>query len=253
MPELEPLDADILALLAHEKPVPELDPSRKAAILARVEATIGPVPPDGGGGDGGAEGGGPGTTPGAGAGATATKAAAAGGAKAAIALAATFALGVAAGVAGDRALSAGPSVPAASTVAVAPPEAPIASVPETRGVPVSALPSVAPARAPVATTTEKPSEPAPSARGLAAERALLDVARTALARGEAGDALAAADRHAKTYPDGALVEEREAIAIKALVALGRRDEARRRAGELERKYPNSLVLRAVKNAVEDSP
>jgi hypothetical protein len=76
------------------------------------------------------------------------------------------------------------------------------------------------------------------------------VARGALARGEANEALAAAGRHASEYPAGSLVEEREAIAIKALVALGRRDEARARAVEMERRFPNGLMLRAVKSAVE---
>lgn len=243
-PELKPLDPDVLALLAHEKPVAELDGARKAAILAAVTSKLGPVPPDGGGGGGeGTSGPAPGGT---------AAAASAGGAKAAIALAATFALGVAAGVVGDRTLAERPAQPVASVATPPPVRAPDAVPPATEvpGVPVTALPSVATtARA----TTSAAAAPPPSARGLAAERALLDVARSSLARGEAREALAAADRHAATYPDGALVEEREAIAIKALVALGRRDEARGRARELERKYPNSLVLRAVKNAVEEPP
>jgi hypothetical protein len=90
---------------------------------------------------------------------------------------------------------------------------------------------------------------APSARGLAAERGLLDGARGALARGEAGEALAAAERHAHDYPDGVLVEEREALSIKALVALGRRDEAQARARAFEQRFPNGLMLHAVKGAV----
>ena len=93
----------------------------------------------------------------------------------------------------------------------------------------------------------------PSARGLAAERALLDVARSALARGEASEALSAAERHRREYPDGALVEEREAIAIKALVALGKRDEAAKRLANLEKSHPNSIVLRAAKKAVSGAP
>jgi hypothetical protein len=91
-----------------------------------------------------------------------------------------------------------------------------------------------------------------SSRGLAAERALLDVARSALARGEAAEALAATERHAHEYPDGALVEEREALAIKALVALGRIGEARARARALEQRFPNGLTLHAVKAAVGEN-
>lgn len=238
-PELEPLDADIRALLDDARPVADLDAARKAAIFASVAAKLGPVPPGGGGGDGGGGAGG-------------AAMAGAGGAKAAIALAATFVLGVAAGVAGDRALAprAEPTpAPAPSAViAIAPP--PPESAPSSDTVPVTELPSVP---APSARPPERPADPAPSARGLAAERALLDVARGALARGEASEALAAADRHARSYPDGALVEEREAIAVKALVALGRRDEARARVTELERRFPNSLVLRAAKKAAYGSP
>jgi hypothetical protein len=247
-PELEPLDADILALLDRAKPVVEMDVARKAAILADVTTRIGLPPPDGDGGDGGD--GGPGT----GGGGAVTGGASALGAKGAIALATTFAIGVAAGVAADRTLL--PSNVAPTPIVAAAPSgsthatpSAIASIVESPGVPVSALPTVSVPHA----ATEKVVETAPSAGGLAAERALLDVARSALARGEASEALAAADRHARGYPDGALVEEREAIAIKALMALGRREEARTRARELERKYPNSLVLRAVKSAVEGSP
>jgi hypothetical protein len=118
-------------------------------------------------------------------------------------------------------------------------------------VPVGELPS-APVPT-VARSTKAPSEPVPSARGLAAERALLDVARSALARGEASAALDAAERHRREYADGALVEEREAIAIKALVALGRKDEAAQRLAQLERTHPNSIVLRAAKKAVSGAP
>ena len=82
---------------------------------------------------------------------------------------------------------------------------------------------------------------------------MLDVARGALARGEATEAIDAVNRHEKEYADGALVEEREALAIKSLVALGRRDEARSRAARFERRFPNGLMLHAVKATIEGAP
>jgi hypothetical protein len=120
------------------------------------------------------------------------------------------------------------------------------------GVPVSALPNAPspPTHEQASTAAPPRAEELPSSRGLAAERALLDVARAALARGEPSEALAAADRHGHEFPSGVLAEEREAIAIRALVAIGRREEAGTRAAAFERAYPNSLNGRAVRAAVQ---
>lgn len=237
--ELEPLDPDIASLLGRAKGIDDLDGTHKSALFGAVEAKLA-LPPPGGGGSGGGGGG-------------AGGAAAPLGAKMAAIVAATFAAGVGVGVVGDRAF-APPNVAPAPTVTVVTVAPSVSALPapsfEAPAIPVSALPTVS---APARPAASPSAGDGPSAKGLAAERALLDVARSALARGEAGEALAAADRHAREYPDGVLAEEREAIAIKALVALGRRDEARARLRELERKHPNSLVLRAVKSAVEGTP
>ncbi|HVH46000.1 MAG TPA: hypothetical protein VM925_26810, partial [Labilithrix sp.] len=147
------------------------------------------------------------------------------------------------------------TVAAVATVVPAPPLPPRIDVPPVQSI--EAVPSAPPRLARPAPSARQVGDagppPSPSARGLAAERALLDVARSALARGEASEALRAAERHASEYPNGALVEEREAIAIKALVALSRRDEARVRAAAMERRFPNGLMLHAVKNAVGEAP
>lgn len=139
-----------------------------------------------------------------------------------------------------------PTVPAAT----APPAATASATaePTLESLPVGALPAAPPPSAPRSAKPE-PELPVPSARGLGAERGLLDVARSAMARGEAAEALAAVDRHGRDYRDGALVEEREALGIKALLALGRRDEARARAARFEKRFPDSLPLRAVRGAV----
>lgn len=260
---LEALPDDVLSLLGEEKraPVPALAEADRAALFAAISTRLGFVPPDGGGegGGGGSGGAGGGTSTGlggAGAGAVAPGGGfVLAGGKAVAALIATLAIGVAAGVVIDRQVASSPA-PSPMAVSAVPGPSPVApaapKVEDSAGVPVGALPS-----APRVTATQvaqAPSvSPTPSSRGLAAERALLDVARGALARGEATEALRAADRHASEYPSGALVEEREAIAIKALVALGRNDEARRRFKEMERRFPNGLMLRAVKNAVDQAP
>jgi hypothetical protein len=82
---------------------------------------------------------------------------------------------------------------------------------------------------------------------------LLDVARTALANGESAPALAAVVKHEKEYPNGALVEEREALAIKALVLGGRYDEARTRGARYQRSFPNGLMQPAVESALRTIP
>ncbi len=247
--ELEPLEADVLSLLRAAKPIADLEPAAKAAILASVEAQLVLPPPPGGGG------GGAGGASGAGAGGSALTGATLTGARAIAAIAATFAIGVATGVVVAPSVSPPPITPAtmlapqaASAARSEPPPAPRASSePPLPAVSVGSLPSAI-TTAKVA-RTETPEAPAPSARGLGAERSLLDIARGALARGEGAEALAAVDRHGREYPDGALVEEREALAVKALVALGRRDEARARAQRFEQRFPNGLMLRAVKGAI----
>jgi hypothetical protein len=125
--------------------------------------------------------------------------------------------GIGAGVALDR-TALRPSATVFPAVAPTVASAPSAPPPEpsARAIAAEDLP-LAPKS--VMTQPAAPQE-APSAKGLTAERGLLDVARSALARGEAREALAATEQHRTSYANGSLVEEREAIAIKALVQLG---------------------------------
>lgn len=235
MSELEPLDDELLALVGAAKQVPELSAARKEALFAATTAKLG-APGGGGGGAGG----------GAAAGSAGTKITGA--------MLATFALGIVVGVLADRALTSNVvAPPAPSVVASAAPVVVPVVPPHAAEIDTVSPASLPDAPRPVASQRAAPSSEALSSRGLAAERALLDVARSALARGEAGEALAAASRHARDYPDGALVEEREAIAVKALVALGRKEEARTRVRLLEQRFPGGLSVRAAKAAVEGAP
>jgi len=251
MNELDPLEDDILALVATAKRVPEIDPARKADIFAKAAAKIGTLPPDGGTDGGGGAGTGAGTGTGGGAGAAAG---ATGVGKLALAMM-TFVVGIGVGIGVDRMLTKeSATVPITAGPQSATVDANVVRAAEVQTVSPASLPDaplpVATAMAPAHASA---SGEAPSSRGLAAERGLLDVARSALARGEPTEALVATTRHAREYPDGTLVEEREAIAIKALVALGRRDEARTRLHGLEQRFPNGLTVRAVKAAVEGPP
>ena len=84
---------------------------------------------------------------------------------------------------------------------------------------------------------------------LTRERELLDAARAALTHGRPDEAIAAAERHARQWPRGYLVEEREAVWIQALAASGRRAEASGRAARFRRAFPGSVLRPAVDAAV----
>ena len=101
--------------------------------------------------------------------------------------------------------------------------------------------------------TQSSSAPSASAldaaSSLAAERHLLDDARQALARGEPQAGMVPLGQHAKRFPHGLLAEEREALAVRLLAALGNRPAAIERAERFRQRFPNSLFTPAVNNAV----
>ena len=68
--------------------------------------------------------------------------------------------------------------------------------------------------------------------------ALLRDARLMLHQSPAS-ALELTDEHARLYPQGQMTQERELIAVSALVALGHRTAALARAASFERQYPTS--------------
>jgi hypothetical protein len=88
-----------------------------------------------------------------------------------------------------------------------------------------------------------------AASSLAAERHLLDEARQALARGEPQTGMKPLGLHAKRFPRGVLTEEREALAVRLLAALGNQTAAIERAQRFHARFPNSLFIPAVDNAV----
>jgi hypothetical protein len=146
-----------------------------------------------------------------------------------------------------------------------------ALVPQTNLVQTTSIPaSAAPNRETLGLKPDElPRAPAQSVSGLASmpatghgtgvtadlsrEREILDIAKTALGRGDASAALARTEDHARTYPRGALAEEREALAVQALVAAGRAAEAKSRAARFAKVFPKSVLLPAVRASIGEEP
>lgn len=85
---------------------------------------------------------------------------------------------------------------------------------------------------------------------MAAERADLDVARAAFARGRIDACLNALEAYARAHHHGHFEEEREALLIQALSAAHRGDEASLRADRFFRRFPQSLFGPAVRQSLE---
>jgi hypothetical protein len=113
--------------------------------------------------------------------------------------------------------------------------------------------AAAPPPAMPAVPVQASSRPRLDGSSLSAERAILDGARSALTAGEAPRALSLLDDHARRFPKPQLGEEREALAIQAMVAAGRYDEARARAARFRTATPNSLFLPAIDASLASIP
>jgi len=118
-----------------------------------------------------------------------------------------------------------------------------------------------PSAAPVGEGPREPSvhrgvEPAATATrstprsALSDELRLLAPARAALARRDFAGALVAIGDHARRFRDGRLVEEREALRVKALAGLGRAQEARAVAADFRRRFPRSALLPAIAGSLD---
>jgi hypothetical protein len=238
--ELPPLDSDIRALIARTRPFEPAPPAARMRALDRVAfaaASRGP---------------GPGVD-------SAARAPSSAPARAALAsrvgwLVGTFVIGtIVGGVAVHSVDSRRAPAISQRVAAVEPPSAP-------------ALPSSAPApsSAPLVVGAALPrpgvpsgsvrAAPTPHANGaLAAEGALLDAARSAIEREDGAAALAATSEHERRFPDGLLVQEREAMAVRALLLVGRADEARARAAKFQARFPDSMLLPALQSSLAAPP
>ena len=55
--------------------------------------------------------------------------------------------------------------------------------------------------------------------------------------------------HERRYPQGLLVQEREAMAVRALLLLKRHEDARARADRFRARFPDSVLLPTIEAAV----
>jgi hypothetical protein len=222
--DLTPLDADLRALLERAGGLETPAPGAEARVLERVEAILS-TPPGRGHGD---EGGGashPGSL----------------GPPRVSAIRrllplATLALGGALGAVAARASLRSPR----AVLVPLPPQIVYVE-------PAASAPAVEAPSTPVA-----PRATAAASRGtddLLAERALLDLARAAIERRDGTAALAATREHERRFPAGLLLQEREAMAIRALVLVGRHDEARARMGRFRARFPGSVLIPALDSQI----
>ncbi len=233
-----------------DAPKPEELSRMEALLMARIAALgAGGTGGAGAGGSGGASGGtsgGAGTS--AGSATAAGTSAAVGGTSTFVTLAggaAVLAL-VGAAFVGKSWLAG--SAPASSPSGMTSPVPCVAVAPSNTPLPSASLSSV-----PVVTLDELPRAPSGSSSvqkapvvaavvDEAAETKLLGDAQSAV-KSDPAAALRACNEHAKRFPGGSLAQEREALAIEALVRLGRKDEAEKRLARFRTSYPSSGHLR----------
>jgi hypothetical protein len=119
--------------------------------------------------------------------------------------------------------------------------------------PAPAAPALRPATAvkPAPARTKQAVPPAPTAPHAEAELALLQRSQAALDHAPA-EALALAEQHAQAYPRGLFAQEREILALEALLKLKQKSAAIARAERFMRAYPVSPHARRVRALLERS-
>ncbi|MEZ4410131.1 MAG: hypothetical protein R3A52_27190 [Polyangiales bacterium] len=178
---------------------------------------------------------------------------------------ATFVVGALTGAVAHRALAPrpAPTVIVRTVTAAPPPVAPPPVAPAPAVVPAIVDASVVDASVAVedasaeAVAADVPTRAhGPRARdegSLNAERAVLEIARTALTRGQSSAAIDALERHARRFPRGRMAPERESMWVQALVSAGRYDAAREHAARFRRSYPGSMLQPVVDAALREIP
>jgi len=260
MEHVDPIEPGLGALFREERARGHAPAASKERVARRVAQTIGGQGGSDGGKDpSGSAGEGTTTTTTAATGATGGASQAAGVVGAALSasrvapvLWAFLAGGVAGGVAG--ATLAPPRVvvverPARENVRPAVPVTAAAPASVTQpGSKVEELPAAVPAPQP--SSAERDRDLGRNT-ALAREKGLLDVARSALGSEDGDRALAAIDRHTSEFPRGQMREEREALAIQALMMLGRHSEAADRGARFRQTYPHSVLAPVVDAALSN--
>jgi hypothetical protein len=217
-----PVSPEVRALLDQERVLPPVSASQRARATARARAALtSPLVP------------------------TAAPSSAASRSRWVAAAAAALVISAAVGAAAYEIRSRwAPAPPTRRAVVWAPA---VASAPAV-SPPVVAVPELLPAPTPAVAAPG--SSPADAAR---AELHLLREARAAVARGDFAAALPPIAEHARRFKNGRLVEEREALRVKALGGLGRTAEARRAAAAFRARFPRSVLLPAVSQMPASGP
>lgn len=248
--KLEPLSPDLVELLDAERAIPPVDAGLRARLRGRVFSSIRFV-----GGPGGSGGGGPtGGAPHAAVPAASVPPPAASlftrivEAKALIAGA--FVAGAVLGAGVTRLAT--PRFASTPALVSAVPRVIVVSAPAARSAAPAVAESAAPAEVPKRLGARPRAEPPAHATrdtDLAAEGALLSIARTAVGRGDAQAALKALREHKRRFPRGRLSEERDSLWVQALALSGNSHGAAERARAFDRRYPHSFLRRAVDQAL----
>jgi len=217
-----PVSPEVRALLDQERVLPPVSASQRARATARARAAL--------------------ASPAA---ATVASSGAASRPRWAAAAAAALVISAAVGAAAYEIHFRSPPAPVTRPVAVSPPAA--VSAPAV-SAPTVAIPEPSPT--PLPTIAASGSSSADAAR---AELHLMRQARAAVARGDFAAALSPIAEHARRFKNGRLVEEREALRVKALGGLGRTSEARRAAAAFRARFPRSVLLPAVSQMPASAP
>jgi hypothetical protein len=114
------------------------------------------------------------------------------------------------------------------------------SLPDARARDVRSISLLPPAEPTIRTTEPRASSPR-LRESYAPELRLLGRAHLAYARADYAAALALLLEHSRRFPMGRLAEERDALRVRALVASGRRIEARRAADAFDKRFPRSVL------------
>jgi hypothetical protein len=236
--ELPSLPDDVALLLEAERTIPPAPQGLSGEVWQSLSASLAALPP-------------PGAGPASSVGPTGTVAAGGLSGKALVAVV-SFALGGATVAVVDRVVAPAelpmPAPVAAPVRAEAPPlePAPVVIAPAPQEVPLPPAPAARPrVSPPPATTVVVTPVPVAPADQLADERAVLEVARTALARGRPAEAVDALKRHAERFPTGQLAEERDFLWVQCQASAGELAAARERARAFRAAYPRSMMLPAL--------
>jgi TolA-binding protein len=71
-----------------------------------------------------------------------------------------------------------------------------------------------------------------------------------MVRGRYDDASVAIERHVLEYPEGRLIEEREALSILLQLSVGEADAARTHFGNFRHRYPGSIFIPSIEQRLD---